>query len=331
MQISIIGAGSWGTALGIMAARQGHEVLLWARRAEAAQRIEAERENAHYLPGHRLPQRVRATADFEEVLRNAEMVIYALPSHAARDFARAARPLLAPGMLLVSAAKGIEAETGARVSEIFAEELGDGVRVAALSGPSFAREVVAGHPTAIVAASHSLDDARRVQLALSYENLRIYANDDLTGTEMGGAVKNVIALAAGMVVGLGLGANSVAALITRGLAEMTRLAVAVGARFESMLGLAGVGDLALTCTSEQSRNRRVGRELGRGRRLEEVLGEMHEVVEGVRTTHAVRLLAARRGVRMPITDAVHAVLYGGYGVRQAVTELMSRPLRDEFD
>jgi len=265
MQVAIIGAGSWGTALGIMAARKGHDVRLWARRTEVAQRIEAERENALYLPGHQLPRRLRATDDLEEALRDAEMVIYASPSHAARDFARAARRWLVPGAVLVSAAKGIEGGTGARVSDVFAAELEErAARVVALSGPSFAREVVAGHPTAIVAAGRSLDEARRVQWALSYENLRIYANDDLTGTEMGGAVKNVIALAAGMVVGLGLGANSLAALITRGLAEMTRLAVAAGARLESMLGLAGVGDLVLTCTSEQSRNRRVGREWGAG-------------------------------------------------------------------
>ena len=238
MQVAIIGAGSWGTALGIMAARKGHDVRLWARRTEVAQRIEAERENALYLPGHQLPRRLRATDDLEEALRDAEMVIYASPSHAARDFARAARRWLVPGAVLVSAAKGIEGGTGARVSDVFAAELEErAARVVALSGPSFAREVVAGHPTAIVAAGRSLDEARRVQWALSYENLRIYANDDLTGTEMGGAVKNVIALAAGMVVGLGLGANSLAALITRGLAEMTRLAVAAGARLESMLGL----------------------------------------------------------------------------------------------
>jgi glycerol-3-phosphate dehydrogenase (NAD(P)+) len=333
MRIAIVGAGSWGTALSIIAAHKGHTVRLWARRAELAERLNLERENGDYLPQQKLPEEVQATASLAEATRGAEIVLYASPSHAAREILRALHGHLAREALFVSAAKGIEAETGKRISEIFAEELSEMAveRFVALSGPSFAREVLAGYPTAIVAASRAIENARLVQTALSHANLRLYANDDLIGTEMGGAVKNVIALAAGMVVGLGLGTNSLAALITRGLAEMTRLAVAVGGRAETMLGLAGVGDLVLTCTGELSRNRYVGRELGRGRKLEDVMCGMHEVAEGIRTARAVRLLAERYAVRMPITEAVHAVIYEGKNVRAAVDDLMARPLRDEFD
>ncbi|HEX8116977.1 MAG TPA: NAD(P)H-dependent glycerol-3-phosphate dehydrogenase, partial [Pyrinomonadaceae bacterium] len=238
-----------------------------------------------------------------------------------------------PDAVFVSATKGVEDETGRRISEVVAEVLGEDAagRFACLSGPSFAQEVAAGQPTAVVVASSDESLARLVQRALSAHNFRVYTNPDVVGTELGGASKNVMALAAGMVTGLGLGTNTVSALVTRGLAEMTRLALAEGGRPETLMGLAGLGDLVLTCTGGLSRNRFVGQELGRGRSLEDVLAGMHEVAEGVRTTRAVRLLAARRGVEMPITEEVHAVLYDGKPARAAVESLISRPLREEFE
>jgi glycerol-3-phosphate dehydrogenase (NAD(P)+) len=236
-------------------------------------------------------------------------------------------------VIIVSATKGIEVETGQRISEVVGDVLGaeHAARFVCLSGPSFAQEVAAGQPTAVVAASADDATARAVQAALSYDNLRVYTNADVAGTELGGAVKNVIAVAAGMVSGLGLGANSLAALITRGLAEMSRLALAQGARRETLMGLAGLGDLVLTCTGGLSRNRYVGQELGRGRALADIMAGMREVAEGVRTTRAVRLLAARCGVEMPIAEQVHAVLYEDRAVHTAVEQLMSRPLRGEYE
>jgi glycerol-3-phosphate dehydrogenase (NAD(P)+) len=265
-------------------------------------------------------------------LEDAGIVILASPSHATRELlGRMARELQA-GAVLVSATKGIEIETGQRISEVAAEVLGKefAARFVCLSGPSFAQEVAAGQPTAVVAAGYDARATLAVQAALSFENFRVYTNGDLAGTELGGAVKNVIALAAGMVSGLGLGTNSIAALITRGLAEITRLAVAEGGRVETLSGLAGMGDLVLTCTGALSRNRYVGQELGRGRVLEEILNGMHEVAEGVRTTRAVKLLADKTGIEMPITEQVHAVLYEGKSVRAAAEELMARPVRGEF-
>lgn len=334
MNVAIIGAGGWGTALGIIAGRAGHDVCLWARRGEVSDEINRTRINGVYLTAHRIPERVRATSDLEECLKDAEIVVLAAPSHATREVLMSMAANVRARMLFVSATKGIEIETGMRVSEIVREVFSEKIsepRFVCLSGPSFAQEVAAGQPTAIVAASRNLEEAREAQEALSFENLRVYASGDLTGAEIGGATKNVIALAAGMVAGLGFGANTVAALITRGLAEVARLAVAEGARAETLMGLAGLGDLVLTCTGKLSRNRAVGYELGRGRTLEEVLSGMREVAEGVRTVRAVHLLAARRGVEMPITREVHRVLYEKKGVRDAAEALMARPLRDEFE
>ncbi|HEY0082332.1 MAG TPA: NAD(P)H-dependent glycerol-3-phosphate dehydrogenase, partial [Pyrinomonadaceae bacterium] len=263
---------------------------------------------------------------------DAQIVILAAPSHATRELLERMRGDLRAGVVLVSATKGIEIESGQRMSEVAGEALGKelAARFVCLSGPSFAREVAAGFPTAVVAAGYDARATLVVQAALSFENFRVYTNGDLAGTELGGAVKNVIALAAGMVSGLGLGTNSIAALITRGLAEITRLAVAEGGRAETLAGLAGLGDLVLTCTGALSRNRYVGEELGRGRALEEILSGMHEVAEGVRTTRAVKLLAESREIEMPITEQVHAVLYENKSVRAAAVDLMARPLRDEF-
>jgi glycerol-3-phosphate dehydrogenase (NAD(P)+) len=333
MRVAVIGAGGWGTALSIAAARAGREVRLWSRNASLAEEINARRVNSAYLEGHEVPEGVRATPDAGEALRGAGMVILAAPSHATRGLLERLRGEFEPGAVVVSATKGVEDETGRRISEVVSEVLGrdSASRFVCLSGPSFAREVAAGQPTAVVAASADEALGRVVQQALSAGNFRVYTNPDVVGTELGGASKNVMALAAGMVAGLGLGTNSVAALVTRGLAEMTRLALAEGARLETLMGLAGLGDLVLTCTGSLSRNRHVGQELGRGRTLDDVLAGMREVAEGVRTARAIRLLAARRGVEMPITEEVYAVLYEGKPARAAVESLMMRPLKNEVD
>lgn len=333
-RVAVMGAGGWGTALSVVAARAGHEVRLWSRNAAVVEEVNAKRSNSVYLASHAIPERVRATCDVGEALRGASVVVLAAPSHATRELLARMRPGVEPRMVFVSATKGIEIETGKRISEVVAdvfEREAFAPRFVCLSGPSFAQEVAAEQPTAVVAASRDMEARELVQAELSNHSFRIYTNDDVTGTEMGGAVKNVMAIAAGMVAGLGLGANSVAALITRGLTEMARLAVAEGARVETLMGLAGLGDLVLTCTGGLSRNRHVGQELGRGRRLEEVLAGMKEVAEGVRTTRAVHLLAARLGVEMPITNEVHAVIYEGKSARDAAGALMSRPLRGELD
>jgi glycerol-3-phosphate dehydrogenase (NAD(P)+) len=333
MRVAIIGAGGWGTALAMVAARAGQEVRLWSRNAAVVEEINERHVNSAYLASNEIPGEVRATRDAGAAVRGAEFVILAAPSHATRGILERLRGTCEPGTVFVSATKGVEAETGRRVSEVVGEVLGSeaGARFVCLSGPSFAQEVAAGQPTAVVAASADETLSRLVQTALSAQNFRVYTNADVTGTELGGASKNVMALAAGMVAGLGLGTNSVAGLVTRGLAEMTRLALSEGARRETLVGLAGLGDLVLTCTGSLSRNRYVGQELGRGRVLEDVLAGMREVAEGVKTTRAIKLLAERRGVEMPITSEVHAVLYEGKAARAAVESLMSRPLKDEFE
>jgi glycerol-3-phosphate dehydrogenase (NAD(P)+) len=331
-RVAVIGAGSWGTALGIMAARRGHEVRLWSRNEEVVDSINRQHVNTVYLPDAEIPEGVRATDKIDEALERAELVILAAPSHATRAILTSMVPVLDAEMILVSATKGIEIDTGKRISQIVAEVVGKEFppRFVSLSGPSFAKEVVQKHPTAVVAASLSIELSRRVQADLSSEVLRIYTNDDVVGTELGGSVKNVMAIAAGMVAGLGFGSNSIAALITRGLAEMTRLALKEGAKLETLMGLAGLGDLVLTCTGSLSRNRYVGQELGKGRGLEEITSGMKEVAEGVKTTQALKRLATRLAVEMPITSQVHAVLYEGETVQVAATNLMNRPLKEEF-
>ena len=330
--IAIIGAGGWGTALGLVAGRAGHAVRLWSRNAQVVSAINARRVNDLYLPAYELVGDVRATGELGEAVRDARMVILAAPSHATRGLLEHMARELRAEAVLVSATKGIEIETGQRISEVAGEVLGKelAARFVCLSGPSFAQEVAAGQPTAVVAAGYDARSTLHVQAALSFENFRVYTNGDLAGTELGGASKNVIALAAGMVSGMGLGTNSIAALITRGLAEITRLALAEGGRVETLAGLADMGDLVLTCTGALSRNRYVGQELGRGRALAEILSGMHEVAEGVRTTRAVKLLAESRRIEMPITEQVHAVLYEGKSARAAAEDLMARPLRGEF-
>ena len=328
-QIAIIGAGSWGTALAVMAARAGHAVRLWSRNPAVVRSINEERLNSRYLSSTSIPEGVTATGDIEAALDNASIAVLATPSHGARDTLTSMSPHLHEAAIIVSVAKGIEIESGKRISEIAKEVVPSSHPFVSLSGPSFAKEVIEGHPTAVVAASKDNLAARVVQNDLSFENLRIYTNADVVGTEIGGSVKNVMAIAAGMTAGLGFGTNSIAALITRGLAEITRLARREGAHMETLMGLAGLGDLVLTCTGSLSRNRFVGEELGKGRTLAEITAELSEVAEGINTARAVKKLADRAGLEMPITNEVNAVLYDGKPARDAVAELMSRPLREE--
>jgi glycerol-3-phosphate dehydrogenase (NAD(P)+) len=328
-RIAIIGAGSWGTALGIIGARAGHDICLWSRSAGIVESINRDHVNGVYLTTERIPSSVRATQDFAECLARAELIILAAPSHAVRDLLTQMSPVLNEENIIVSATKGIEIASGKRISEIVAEVGGSSLRFVCLSGPSFAKEVVEKHPTAIVAASNNGDAARTVQAELSFENLRIYTNDDVVGTEIGGSVKNVMAIAAGMASGLGYGTNTIAALITRGLAEITRLALHEGGKIETLMGLAGLGDLVLTCTGSLSRNRFVGQELGKGKTVNEITSGMNEIAEGIRTTKAVKKLADNLGIEMPITNEVSAVVYDGKPAREAVTELMTRQLREE--
>ena len=328
-QIAVIGAGSWGTALAVIAARTGNGVRLWSRSPDVVISINEQHVNSRYLTATSIPASVNATDDLGAALGGAGLVLLATPSHAARELLTAMSPLLDEAAIIVGVSKGIEIETGKRVSEIAKDVLTNPHPFVCLSGPSFAKEVVAGHPTAIVAASKDAAAARTVQNDLSFENLRIYTNNDIIGTELGGSVKNVMAIAAGMAAGLGFGSNRVAALITRGLAEITRLARREGAQVETLMGLAGLGDLVLTCTGSLSRNRFVGEELGKGRTIDQIVAELKEVAEGINTARAVKKLADRAGLEMPITNEVNAVLYDGKSARDAVSELMSRPLREE--
>ncbi len=331
--IGILGGGSFGTALAVSAARSGERVLLWVRREEAAVEIAAARENRHYLPGVTLPEEIEVTHDLE-VLAGAEPLIVAAPSHGYREVLAeflAARASRRP-LLVVSAAKGIEAETLARMSTVSAEEarrVGAPCRFAVFSGPTFAAELARGVPSAAVIASEDVELAALLRHRLSSPTLRLYSSTDVVGVELGGTAKNVIAIGAGIVSGLGLGHNTLAALITRGLHEISRLGLAYGGDAQTFSGLAGLGDLVLTCTGGLSRNRRTGVELAKGRSLEEILGGTSEVSEGVRNSLVVRRLAADAGIEMPITEQMVAVMYEGKPARQAVHELMTRDLKHE--
>jgi len=330
-RIAVIGAGSWGTALAIVAARNQHTVKLWARDPDVASQINGTRRNPFYLSEFDLPQNIQATTSLEDAIDGAHFAILVVPSHAMREIVDRLRPRLRRELVLVSAAKGVENSTLMRMEEVIADVLRESFipHYVALSGPSFAIEVAKGDPTAIVAASSNRESSELVQHSLSSNLFRIYTNTDVVGVELGGAVKNIVALAAGIVRGLGFGTNAVAAVITRGLAEMTRLALAQGARVETMAGLAGLGDLVLTCTGELSRNRHVGVELGRGRKLADILGEMREVAEGVKSTKSIYELGQQLGIEMPITANVHALLYNDKPALDAANELMGRPLKKE--
>lgn len=333
-RIAIIGAGSWGTALALVLERRGdHSITLWSHTQQVADTIAQMQENCAYLPGLRIPKSIRITTRLEEAVDEAEILTLVVPSEHVRSICSAMAPLLNSNQLIVNAAKGIEDGSFLRMSQVIAEVLAAHrlqLPFGALSGPSFAQEVAAGSPTAITIASDDAAIAARVQEEFAGPTLRLYTNDDVVGVELGGALKNVIAIAAGATHGLGLGHNSVAALITRGIAEITRLAIACGGQRETLAGLAGLGDLVLTCTGSLSRNRYVGQELGKGRKLQEILQGMHgKVAEGVRTTHAALGLAQCCGVEMPITEQVAAILNEVISARKAMQNLMSRPGRDE--
>ena len=335
-EVTVIGAGAWGTAISIVLGRKHtHHVRLWAREPEVCASIRARHVNELFLPGHLIPETVHATNSFEEALSGAEIVVSVMPSHHTRRVFQAMLPHLRREMLFVSATKGIENDSLLRMTEVITEVLrgaenGFVPRISAMSGPTFAMEVAKGDPTAITAASSDADLAAVVQREFSDPKFRVYTNRDVVGVELGGALKNIVAIAAGVLSGLNLGHNTVAALITRGLAEITRLAVACGGRPETMAGLAGLGDLVLTCTGGLSRNRSVGVELGRGRKLDDIIAGMHGMVaEGVLTTNAAVGLARKAGVEMPITEQMHAILQQGKPVQDAIRDLMSRPSTSE--
>ena len=336
-KIAVIGAGAWGTALAIALGRKGtHQVKLWAFETHVCESIQLRRSNDVFLPGADLPSAVTATNSLPVALADARIVVSVMPSHHARKLYTQMKPHLQRDMLFVSATKGIENDTLLRMSEVISEVLlqGEGgftPRLGALSGPSFAKEVAIGDPTAITVASSDHELAETIQTEFSDPMFRVYRNDDIVGVELGGSLKNIIAIAAGVVDGLGLGHNTAAALITRGLAEMTRLVTACGGRPQTMAGLAGLGDLVLTCTGGLSRNRTVGVELGKGRRLDDVIAGMHGMVaEGVLTTNAAVGLARKMGVEMPITEQMHAILQQGKSPKDAIRALMTRPMSSEI-
>lgn len=329
--VAVVGAGSWGTAIAHLLASKGHEVRLWSFESPVVEEVRSFGENRSYLPGIPLDEGLRPTADLDEAIRGASVVVSVSPAQHVRGVMTAAARSLAPYAVVVSASKGIEIERGMRMDEVLADVLpGMGPeRFAVLSGPSFAREVALGMPTAVVAASESEELAVRIQTLFQTERFRVYTNRDVVGVELGGAVKNVIALAAGVSAGLGFGHNTLAALITRGLAEISRLGEAQGASPATFAGLAGMGDLVLTCTGDLSRNRMVGIRLGQGEKLGAILEDMRMVAEGVRTAPAVRALARRHGVEMPIVEQVCALLEGACTAREALERLMMRPPRAE--
>jgi len=331
-RIAVIGAGAWGTAIAIVLGRRGgHEVCLWAHEAEVCDSINARHVNELFLADCPIPAAIVATNSFEQALRDASIVVSVMPSHHTRRVFLAMQPHLRADMLFVSATKGIENDTYLRMSEVIADVLRPlSPRIGALSGPTFAREVALSQPTALAVASTDSALAATVQKEFSDPRFRVYTNDDVVGVELGGSLKNIVAIAAGVCDGLGLGHNSVAALITRGLAEITRLVAACGGRPETMAGLAGLGDLVLTCTGGLSRNRSVGVELGHGRRLNDIIAGMHGMVaEGVLTTNAAVGLARKMGVEMPITEQMHAILHDGKPPQEAIRDLMSRPSTSE--
>ena len=332
MKLAIIGGGSWGTALAIALAPRAESLRLWVYEADLAARMRSSRENDVYLPGFRLPDHVEIGDQIAAALEGADIVLGVVPSRHARGIYSAMLPHLAPSMILVSATKGLEQGTLLRMSEVAGQVVAAKMalpRVAVLSGPTFAREVAAGNPTAVVIASPSADTAGCVQEAFSGPTFRLYTNADPAGVEVGAALKNVIAIGAGICEGLNLGHNPTAALITRGLAEITRLAIAMGGQAKTLAGLAGLGDLVLTCTGELSRNRYVGKELGGGRPLGEILGSMRMVAEGVETCGVAVALGKKFGVDLPIIQQMHAVMGGQKTPQDAVRELMDRSLKSE--
>ena len=327
--MAVLGAGGWGTALAVHLARAGHNVQLWARDEELVSKMRSTRTNTSYLPEVIFPKSLQVENSLESVLSRASLVVAALPSHGMREVLRKAAPMVPPSITFVSAAKGLEQGTLLRMSEVIEQELGTSQNIAVLSGPSFAPELARELPTAVSVASREASTLARVQNDFRTSYFRLYGSDDIVGVEVGGSLKNVIAIAAGVVEGLGLGHNAIAGLITRGLAEMTRLACAAGAQRETLSGLSGLGDLVLTCTGKLSRNRNVGLELARGLSLEDILTNMKMVAEGVRTTEAALALGEKYNVELPISTQVAELLAGRKDPRAAVYDLMLRPQRAE--
>jgi glycerol-3-phosphate dehydrogenase (NAD(P)+) len=330
-RLAVLGAGSWGTALAIALASRFSDIRLWAREASRAAEISRSGENSRYLPGFRLPSNVSISSDIGETIRSAEVALAVVPSAHLRAVLESVIPHIPHGMKLVSAVKGIEEDPLCRMSEVIRDVLAGKLAapVAVLSGPTFAKEIAAGEPAALVIASEDIACATEMQQALSTSTLRLYTSTDVTGVEVGAALKNVIAIGAGVCRGLGLGSNSVAALITRGLAEITRLAVAMGGNPRTLSGLAGLGDLVLTATGDLSRNRFVGKRLGEGHRLDQILAGMTMIAEGVGTCRAAYRLAQKHSVDLPIVSRMYEILYEGKAPREAIRELMERPLTSE--
>ena len=328
--IVVYGAGSWGTALALQLARNGLEVWLWDIDASHVQQLEAEREKVRYLPGIAFPANLHCLADLEAIVSRSYFHLLVVPSHGFRSLLQRLQPLLSDEDAILWATKGLELDSGKLLHEVLAEIMPGHARFGLVSGPTFATEVAKDFPTAMTAAANDAGLVKQIAQAFHGKNYRVYTSDDVVGVQLGGAIKNVLAIAAGISDGLGFGANARAAIITRGLAEIMRLGACMGAKPETLMGLAGVGDLVLTCTDNQSRNRRLGLALGAGKGLEEAIAEIGQAVEGAKTALSIGKLAERVGVEMPICQQVYRILYEGLPARQAVQELISRDLKSEF-
>ena len=332
MKIAVIGSGSWGTALAVLLGKKGYTVRLWARRDNLALAIGRDRENVQYLPGIRLPEAVIATSHIEEAISEAEAIVLAIPSGGVREVLAVLKGRLAPDVLLIHAGKGLESETGRRGSEVIKDVLGDrmGQECVALSGPNLAVELAHDVPTATVVASTKHENAQQAQALFSSPSLRVYRNSDIAGVELGGAIKNVLAIGAGISDGLGYGDNTKATLVTRGLVEMTRLGVALGADAKTFTGLSGFGDLMATCASRLSRNLRLGLMLGQGNSIADSLASLGQVAEGMPTCEAAYNLSRKLNISMPITEQIHAILFEGKSPKKGVLDLMTRDFKDEL-
>ncbi len=329
-KISVYGAGSWGTALALQLARNGIDVLLWDFNPEHIAAYDKARENTGYLPGIPFPDNLKCSDSIDDLVQHSHDQLIVIPSHGFRDLLKQLKPKISKQHTIVWATKGLEVGSGKLLHEVLIEELGADVPYGLVSGPTFATEVAKGLPSAMTAAASTEALAERTAAAFQGGNYRVYTSDDVLGVELGGAVKNVLAIAAGISDGLGFGANARAAIITRGLAEIMRLGDKMGAQHETIMGLSGVGDLVLTCTDNQSRNRRLGLALGKGKDLDGAIAEIGQAVEGAKTSQSIHLLAERAGVEMPICESVHKVLYAGLPPEQAVKELLGRELKSEF-
>ncbi len=331
--IAVIGAGSYGTCLAVLFGHHGHRVCLYNRNAETTRAIEAARENVAYLPGHKLPDSVTVSSDLEATVRGKRFILGVTPSHGIRATLGQAAQWMDPDAIVINASKGLEEGTLHTIDAVYRDILPERIaaRATYLSGPTFASELAAGMPAAIVLAGRDVEATKQAQAALTSLNFRIYSTDDVPGVLLGGALKNVIAIGAGISDGFGFGSNTRIMLITRGLAEITRLGVMLGAHPQTFAGLSGMGDLVLTCSGDSSRNRRVGLALGQGKKMADILADMKQVAEGVKTTKVAKALAEKLGCDAPIIDAMHAIIYEGVPVRDVMTRMLSRPPKMERD